>query len=100
MCVDSAAAHILHHCQVFEVIVRLEQSVAGKELHQDTSDAPDVTWERPAETKNYLWRSVMSGRYDGRMIFILECRRTEVDQSDLCVEKDLSLVGLPADTGR
>ena len=47
--VDAAAIDSLHHCEVFEVVMRLEERVSGEELHQDTSNTPDVAREAPAE---------------------------------------------------
>ena len=45
--------HHLHHGEVLEVLMRLEQRVARDELQQDAPDGPDVAWERPPlrETK-------------------------------------------------
>lgn len=51
----------LHHGQMLEIIVGLEEGVAGIELDQDASDTPNVTRVRPAEAENNLWRPVMAG---------------------------------------
>lgn len=59
--VDALAYDHLHHSQMLEIIVRLEEGIAGKELDQDTSNAPNVARERPTEAKNDLGGPVMSG---------------------------------------
>lgn len=57
---ESAAAHGLHHGQMFEIIVRLEQRIASEELDQDTANAPYVAWVAPSEVKDDFGCSVMS----------------------------------------
>lgn len=37
----------LHHGQVFQIIVRLEQGVPGTELYQDAADRPDIARKAP-----------------------------------------------------
>lgn len=48
-----------HHGQMLQVVVRLEERVAGKELHQYTPYAPDITGIRPADAKDDLGRAIM-----------------------------------------
>ena len=50
----------------------LEQGFAGPELNQNACNAPDVTRKTPTQTKNDFWSTVMSGRDDGGVVFILE----------------------------
>lgn len=76
----------------------LEEGIACVKLDQDTANAPDVTWKRPAESENDLGRSVVPCRNNRRMIFVLECRRSEINESDLCIEEDLALRGLSTDS--
>ena len=57
----------------------LEKCIAGKEFDQDAADAPDVARVAPAKIQYDLWRSIMSSRYNRRMIFVLERSRTEID---------------------
>lgn len=45
MCVNPPANHGLHHGQVLEVIMSLEQSITREELDKDAADAPDITGE-------------------------------------------------------
>lgn len=33
----------LHHCEVFEVVMSLEEGVSCVELHKDATDTPDIT---------------------------------------------------------
>ena len=47
MRVDARPDHILHHGQVFQVLVCLEQGIARVELDQDAANAPDVAGEGP-----------------------------------------------------
>lgn len=76
---------------MFEIVVRLEQSITGKELNQDTPYTPDITREAPSQIQNDLRCAVVSCGDDGRMVFVIECCRTEIDQADLTVEKDFPL---------
>jgi hypothetical protein len=46
--INLATADGLHHCQMLEVVVRLEQGVASEEFDQDASYTPDVARETPA----------------------------------------------------
>lgn len=100
MSVYSCAYNSFHHRQVLEVVMSLEKGIAGKELDEDAADAPDVTREGPAQSQDDLWRSIMPGGHDGRMILILEGGRAEIYQANFCVEQDPSLRCLPADCRR
>lgn len=82
---------------MLEIIVRLEEGVAGKELDQDASDAPDVAGERPAESEDDLRRPVVPGGHDRGVVLVLECCRAEINQSDLRVQQHLPLRGLAVD---
>ena len=64
MRVDSTVTHILHHCQMFEIIVSLEESIPSEELNQDTTYAPDIARKRPAEAQNNLRGTIMPRRDD------------------------------------
>jgi hypothetical protein len=57
--IDLATTHSFHHCQMLEIVVRLEQSVAGEEFDQDAPYAPDVAGEAPAKVEYDLWCTVM-----------------------------------------
>ena len=48
MAVDSLTTHRFHHRQMLEVIVRLEESISGEELHEDATNAPYIAGIRPA----------------------------------------------------
>ena len=60
--VDAMSYHCLHHGQVLEIVVGLEQSIASEELDEDASDTPNITGIRPSETQNDLWGSVVASR--------------------------------------
>jgi hypothetical protein len=45
---------------MLEVIVRLEERVAGVELDQNTADTPDVAREGPPEAQDDFWGSVVA----------------------------------------
>lgn len=47
--VDAVSHHCLHHSQVLEIVVGLEQSIAGEELDENASNTPDITGIRPSE---------------------------------------------------
>jgi hypothetical protein len=80
---------------MLEIIVRLEEGIAGEELDQDAADAPNIAGVRPPETKDDLGCPVMTSRDDGRVVFILEGCRAEINQPNLGVQQHLSLAGLP-----
>ena len=72
--VNRTVTYSLHHGQMFQVVVRLEEGIAGEKLDEDATYAPDVAWKAPSKVKDDLGRPVVSGRYDRRMIFILKGR--------------------------
>jgi len=55
--------HLLHHRQVLQVLVRLEQGVPRGQLHQDAAHRPEVAGERPAQTQDHLGGAVVAGGY-------------------------------------
>lgn len=62
--IDPGIDNSLHHGQMLEIIVRLEEGVAGEELNQDASNAPDVTRVRPPESENDLGRTIVPRGHD------------------------------------
>ncbi len=98
--VDAGVDYCLHHGQVLEIIVRLEQGIAGEELNQDASYAPYVAGERPSEPQDDLGGSVVTGGYYRRVVFILEGSGSEIDQPDLGIEEHLSLARLADHSAR
>jgi hypothetical protein len=63
--VNGSIAHGFHHCQMLQVIVRLEQGIAGEELDENATDAPDVAREAPSKVEDDLGSTVVSGRDNG-----------------------------------
>lgn len=49
--VNLATTDSFHHRKMLEIVVRLEQSVTGKELDKDASYTPDVAREAPAKVE-------------------------------------------------
>jgi hypothetical protein len=50
---------------MLQVIVRLEQGIAGEELDENAAYAPDVAREAPSKVEDDLGSTVVSGRDDG-----------------------------------
>jgi len=80
--------------------MRLEKGISREELDKDATNAPDVARVCPAKAENDLGRAVMTGRHNRRVVLILESCRSEVNQSDLGIEKDPPLVRLAVLRGR
>jgi hypothetical protein len=95
--VDAGAADALHHGQVLEVVVGLEEGVAGEELDEDAADAPDVAGEAPAEIEDDLGGAVVAGGDDGGVVLVVEGGGAEVDEADVRVEQDAALAGVARD---
>lgn len=89
--VDIQATNRFHHRQVLEIVMGLEQSIAGVEFHKDAADAPDVTREAPSKIEDDLRCSVMSGRDYGGMVLVVKCSGAKVDKPDLRIEQDSAL---------
>lgn len=89
--INLATAHSFHHSQVLEVVVRLEQGVAGEELDENASYAPDVAGEAPSQVQDNLWRAIVSCRDHRRVVLIVKCGRPKVDEPYLGVKKHLAV---------
>lgn len=76
---------------MFQIVMGLEKSVSSEELDQYTADTPDITRETPAEVQNDLWRPVMSGGNNGRVVFVIEGRGSKINQTNLAVQQNPSL---------
>lgn len=76
---------------MFQIVMGLEKSVPGEELDEYTADTPNITGETPAEVQNDLWRPVMPGGNDGRVIFVIKGRGSKINQTDLAVQQNSSL---------
>lgn len=94
--IDLASAYTLHHRQMFEVVMRLEQGVSREKFHQDAANTPNVTRETPTQIQDNLRSPVVTRRDDGGMILIVKGGRTEIDQSNLTVKKNAALTRVPA----
>ena len=92
---DPGATHGFDHSQMLEVIVRLEEGVAGVELDENTADAPDVAGKGPPQTEDDLGGPIMARRHDGRMIFVVKGRGAKIDESDVGTSEDFPLSGTP-----
>lgn len=72
----------------------LEQGITSEELDKNTPNTPDIAGERPSKPKDDFRSTIMSGRDNGRVIFILECGRSEVNQPNFSIKQDFSLSSL------
>lgn len=72
----------------------LKQGVTGEKLDQDASYTPDIARIRPAEAQDNFGSTIVPSRDDGRVIFVLEGRRAEVNETNLGIEEYTSLRGL------
>ena len=93
--IDLAIADRLHHGQMLEVVMRLEEGIACEEFNKNASYAPDVTGEAPTKLKDDLRCSVVSRRDHRRMVLVVEGCRTKVYQANLAVQKNSSLPRCP-----
>jgi hypothetical protein len=57
----------------------LKKSVASVKFHQNTPDAPEITWETPTQAQNNFGRTVVAGRNHARMIFIIKRSGSEIN---------------------
>jgi hypothetical protein len=64
---------------VLKVIMCLKESVASEELDQNAANAPNIAGEAPAEVEYDFWSTIVAGRDDGRVIFVIERGGTEID---------------------
>lgn len=85
--VDLSSTHALHHRQVLQVIVGLEQGVSREELNQYAPNAPDIAREAPSQVEYNLGGTVVPRRHDRRVVFIVKGRRAKIDQPDLAIEE-------------
>ena len=69
----------------------LEESIAGKELYQDTPNTPDITGETPAQVEDDLRCPIVACGHDRRVVFVIEGGRAKVDEANLAVKEDSSL---------
>ena len=77
--------NLLHHRQVFSVIMSLEQCEAKIQLESNAANAPDVTRLTPAQLQDDLRSSVVSGTDHLTVMFPVKCGATKVYQADLSV---------------
>lgn len=77
--VDLGRTHGFHHGKMLEIVVRLKKRVSGKELHQNTSNAPDITSVAPAEVQNNFRSTIVAGRNYGGVVFVVKGCRSKVD---------------------
>lgn len=62
--IDLASADGLHHSKMLEIIMGLEESIPSEELHENTTDTPDITRKAPSQIQYDLRRTVMPGGDD------------------------------------
>lgn len=75
----------LHHGQMLQILVSLEQRIAGEEFNQNAANAPNIARERPPQSQDDLGRSIVPSRHHRRMILILKSGGPEIDQPDFSI---------------
>ena len=80
--------NLLHHRQMFKVVVGVEEDNARDKFDKNASDAPEIAREGPSESKNHLRRSVVSRRHDGRVAVVHKGRAAKIDEFDVCGFRD------------
>lgn len=78
---------------MLKVVVGLKECITGKELDEDTANAPDIARIAPSQVQYDLWCSIMSCRNDRGMVFVIEGGRPEINQPDLRIKQDSPLSG-------
>lgn len=71
---------------MLKVVMRLEESVTSEEFDEDAANAPNIAWIAPSQVKYNLWCSVVPRGNDRGVVFIVECCRPKVNESDLGVK--------------
>lgn len=71
--VDLLSDHGFHHGKMLEIVVCLEQGIAGVELDQNTADAPNVARKAPTQVENDFWGAVVARRDNGGVVLVIEC---------------------------
>lgn len=79
------AHHNLHHCQMLQIIMRLEKRVPSVEFYKDTAYTEHVARIGPRETEDDFGGTIVPGGDDRGMVFRLERGGTEIDKTDFSV---------------
>lgn len=74
---------LLHHRQVFQVFVGLEQHVACEQFVQNAAHIPHITGVERASPHNDFGCPVLTRRGHRRMMFMFKYRRSKINQLDL-----------------
>lgn len=82
------AHHNLHHCQMLQIIMRLEKRVPSVEFYKDTAYTEHVARIGPRETEDDFGGTIVPGGDDRGMVFRLERGGTEIDKTDFSVLED------------
>jgi hypothetical protein len=92
--------HDFHHREVLEIVVRLVERQSGVEFYQDAAQTEGVAGEGPAQSKDDFGRTVVSGRDDGGVVFVLEGGGAKVDESDIGAVEDTFELGWSVALGK
>lgn len=65
------------------VVVSLKERDAQVELEHDAAYRPDVARLSPTELENHFWCTVVTGRHDRAVVFVIKRCATKVDKSDV-----------------
>lgn len=88
---NPATAHALHHCEMFEVVMRLEKGITSEELDEDAANAPDIARVAPSQVEDDLRGSVVPCGNDRGVVFVVKGCGSKINQSDLGVQQDSPL---------
>jgi hypothetical protein len=76
---------------VFKIVMCLKEGISGEELHQDTSNTPDITREAPAEIQDDFGSPVVASGDNRGVVFIIESSRAKVNEANLAIEEYAAL---------
>ena len=98
--IDLSSTNAFHHCEMFQIIMRLKQRITSVEFDQYAANAPDIAGEAPPEVEDDFGRPIVPGRYYRGVVFVIEGSRAEIDESNLSIEEYSSLTCIALISGR
>lgn len=73
--------HGFDQCEMFEIVMGVEQELSGAQLSEDTADGPHIGRVGPGEAEQDLRSSVLSSADHSRVVVVLKGCAAEIDQS-------------------
>src|SRR6201999_558041 len=74
--------------------------IPSEELHQDTTNAPNIAGEAPPEVQDDFWCTIVTRGYDGGMIFVIKGSGAKVNKPNLGIEQYSSVTCRTVCSGR